>query len=913
MALASQLGMMFTAKDLASAEIRKVDKSLKDVANTSDAVAAAYEMNMARIRKGAAMMAVAVVGLLGMVKVTRTFGEFQHTLASAGVIMGATTSEMRSLEKAAIDAGIATQFSPREAAEGLQSLGAAGMNAQQAITALNPVLDLAAASLGQLGVAGAAENVVGVLNAFSMQADKARDVADKLTRITQLTNFQFRDMSVAISQSASQASSADQTFESMLATLGMLRNANVHASVAATSYREAVRRLAGDEGAQKQLRKLSVEVLDQQTKKIRDLGSIMAEIAPKLEVMNSKEKNLTLTRIFGVRGMKVYSSFVSQYNKLVKDGVVATGDFAGAHRRLVTELDNASGAAVKNRDALLQTAEGQRQLLKGSWETTQIMLGKLAIPAILPALQALTNMLNVFIQVINVIPAPMREMMGMFAGTFLAFRALRGATMMLSGALGLLQLRKVASGVTEVGDAASSAATNVGKAGIAAGGGIRGAFARASGAISGMLGPISIAVSGFMAVYSYIRKSEQEEIQRQKEIRQQNVATMQSYMRALDMAKALRNETAKAMADQLNANAKTEKGARKVLEKFRSSFLEVTKQVEEAERKYIKFARTFGTTHAETRKARAEFVRLQGKHDAVTRAMIASEAAVARFEVKRAKGIDKEMLGRKVIAERLISEQVQRRNIARMEAERDLRLKGLTGKTRAWEKERADRDIRREKRRTDAHLKETARLAVRFGIEKKELLHEQGRARVRERLRTAAGGAMIAPLREMRLPSGYQGWLQRGELPPEYRTAEGLKRLQGILARRKELGLQSFPEAEAMLPVWQRRVERGMAPEVPKEAVAGITLPSIGLGVAPGEGPMGLRPEREAPTMFAGLAEAIRAMPEELRRGQAPVVTHVYFDSEKVATVIASHQERTERDKDGSGAVTARTGVKGAG
>jgi len=51
------------------------------------------------------------------------------------------------------------------------------------------VLDLAAGSLGQLGVASAAEAVVGTLNADGMTADQAVGVTDRLLRITQLTKL----------------------------------------------------------------------------------------------------------------------------------------------------------------------------------------------------------------------------------------------------------------------------------------------------------------------------------------------------------------------------------------------------------------------------------------------------------------------------------------------------------------------------------------------------------------------------------------------------------------------------------------------------------------------------------------------------------------------------------------------------
>ena len=89
-----------------------------------------------------------------------------------------------------------------EAVAGLQSLATAGQTAEQATSTLIPVLDLAAGSLGQLGVAQAAEAVVGTLNAYGMAADDAASVTDRLLRVTQLTNFQTRDFESGLAKAA---------------------------------------------------------------------------------------------------------------------------------------------------------------------------------------------------------------------------------------------------------------------------------------------------------------------------------------------------------------------------------------------------------------------------------------------------------------------------------------------------------------------------------------------------------------------------------------------------------------------------------------------------------------------------------------------------------------------------------------
>jgi TP901 family phage tail tape measure protein len=143
-----------------------------------------------------------------------------------------------------------TQFSPDEAVEGLTSLATAGQTATQATKTLIPVLDLAAGSLGQLGVAQSAEAVVGTLNAYGMAASEASGVTDKLLRITQLTNFQTRDFEAGLAKAAASGAVFSQSLDDVLITMGLLRNRNIDASSSATAFREAVRRVGADSRAQ---------------------------------------------------------------------------------------------------------------------------------------------------------------------------------------------------------------------------------------------------------------------------------------------------------------------------------------------------------------------------------------------------------------------------------------------------------------------------------------------------------------------------------------------------------------------------------------------------------------------------------------------------------------------------------------
>ncbi len=286
-------------------------------------------------------------------------GKFEQGLASVSAVTRATTQELALLKDTAIQAGIETQFSPAEAVEGLQSLATAGQTATQATKTLTPVLDLAAGSLGQLGVAQAAEAVVGTLNAYGMTAGKAVGVTDKLLRITQLTNFQTRDFEIGLSKAAAAGATFKQDLDDVLVTMGLLRNRNIDASSSATAFREATRRVGAEARAQKAIMGAGVEVFDKQTKKMRSIVDIMSDFATATKHMTDAERNRRVKTAFGARGLLAFNAIQEAAYTTMRDGVELSFKGADAIRRLRLELGAASPRKLDDVSAAMELLRGK--------------------------------------------------------------------------------------------------------------------------------------------------------------------------------------------------------------------------------------------------------------------------------------------------------------------------------------------------------------------------------------------------------------------------------------------------------------------------------------------------------------------------------------------------------------------------
>lgn len=425
------LGFVFTAKNLASGTMTRLKGQLNGLGAQAKFTGVAMKAGFAIAAAGIVPLIVGLSALSVAMSLGRAAGEFEEGLAAIAAVTKATVPELEALRDTAIEAGIATQFSPVEAVEGLKSLATAGLTAGQAMKSLTPVLDLAAGSLGQLGVAGAAEAVVGTLNAYGQTAEMAAGVTDKLLRITQLSNFQTRDFATGLSKAAAAGAVFGQDLDEVLTVMGLLRNANIDASSASTAFRESVRRLGSDQRAQNAITAQGVDVFDKQTGEMRNLTDISQDLAVATKDMTAEERNRIIVQGFGARGLLAFNAIAGATTTTMIDGQKVTLRNAEAIAFLKDNLKTATGTAEEFRQKMLDTFEGQKKLLKGTLETLAIVFGEPFAKVFKPLVSVLVNSLNVVLQVVNDMPKGLKTMSA-------AFFVAGGVVLTFAGIIGIL-------------------------------------------------------------------------------------------------------------------------------------------------------------------------------------------------------------------------------------------------------------------------------------------------------------------------------------------------------------------------------------------------------------------------------------------------------------------------------------------
>lgn len=433
------LGFVFTARDLASGTITRVGGAFGAMDRNAMRAQASYARNFAVMGAGLAIMGAGAATLAGAFGLATAAAEFEQQLARVGAIARADADDLALLREAAINAGIATQFSPVEAIEGLGVLAQQGFNTAQSIALLEPTLDLAAG--GMISVEEAAESVTAATHVFGLSMEDATGVANQLLRITNMTALAAGDMSLALGTVARGARLTHQSIDEMLPSIGLLRNTGLDVSVASQSVSSALTFMAARADEIRSTLGVSLtEMGDDGELHFRRFMDIAWEAGNALEerFADPAERTATAVELFSRFGVGAVTGVFESLRNGVTDteGVLHRGTDAMDYLR--DSMVNADGAAREFRERLLDTFEGQQVLLQGSLQTLGVVVGEGFTRGLRPYVELAIDLVNRAIAVFNEIPAEVRGAMATvtiaLGGLTFAF----GAIVAIGAALALI-------------------------------------------------------------------------------------------------------------------------------------------------------------------------------------------------------------------------------------------------------------------------------------------------------------------------------------------------------------------------------------------------------------------------------------------------------------------------------------------
>lgn len=318
-------------------------------------------------------------GLVQLGKTAITTGKsFESAMSEVQAISGASNEELQMLSKTARDFGASTVFSASEAADALKYMSLAGWDAQTSASALGGVLNLAAASGMELGMAS--DMVTDYLTAFGMSAKESTYFADLLAYAQSNANTTAEQLGEAYKNSAALLHASGQDVETVTALLASMANQGLKGSEAGTALAAVMRDItkAMDNGSIS-IGDTLVTVQDANGN-FRDMTDILMDVQAATEGMGDAQKMTALQSTFTAKSLKGISL-------LLNDSVKNTAKFESA-------LRSAAGTARDMSDVMTDNLEGDLTRLNSHFEDVQISIYNEVEPAVRELVSSLDDLID---------------------------------------------------------------------------------------------------------------------------------------------------------------------------------------------------------------------------------------------------------------------------------------------------------------------------------------------------------------------------------------------------------------------------------------------------------------------------------------------------------------------------------------
>lgn len=267
---------------------------------------------------------------------------FDSAMSQVAATMGTTVDKIGNVEAKAEEMGRTTKYTATEAAEGMNILAQAGLSADEQISGIGTVLNLASA--GAMSLEESASYTAGAVKGFGDSMGNASYYADLMAKGATLANTNVRGLGEAFSGSAATAKNYGQSADSVTLSLLRLAEQNVTGSEASTALNRAMADLyTPTDNASKALDQLGLSAY-KSNGEAKDFNDLVDELNGSLQGMTAEQKNNALATIFTTQGLQAFNKMTASSDATVQKFWKGIQDSSGsAAQQAATQLDNLKG------------------------------------------------------------------------------------------------------------------------------------------------------------------------------------------------------------------------------------------------------------------------------------------------------------------------------------------------------------------------------------------------------------------------------------------------------------------------------------------------------------------------------------------------------------------------------------------
>ncbi len=318
----------------------------------------------------------AAVGAAGVA----SFAEVDKTMQLTNKTMGNTEEQAELLNKAMKDAAANSTFGMKDAATATLNFARAGLNAEQAASALAPAMNLAAGEGGDLDTVSA--GLVATINGFHGSFEDAGHYADVFAAACNNSALDVDSLSHAMSVAAPIFSSAGYSVNDAALYMGVMANNGIDADKAANSLKTGLARLVSPakEGAE-MMDKLGISVTNSDGT-MKSSIQIQKELHDAFGKLSESEQIAAASAIFGKNQMAPWLALIN----------TAPEDVG----KLNESLETCAGTTDEMAEAMMSGFGGSLEKLKSSIDVLVTSIGEALAPTIQKVAEFIQGLVDKF-------------------------------------------------------------------------------------------------------------------------------------------------------------------------------------------------------------------------------------------------------------------------------------------------------------------------------------------------------------------------------------------------------------------------------------------------------------------------------------------------------------------------------------
>lgn len=329
----------------------------------------------------AATVAATAIGAVSAAAI-KVGSDFEAQMSTVQAIAQASDEDLGKLSDKARKLAETSVFSATEIGQAMEYMGMAGWKTNQMLAGIEGVIDLAAASGEDLALVS--DIVTDDLTAFNMTAEETQRMVDVMAQAAMNSNTNVAKMGETFKYAGAVAGAMGYQIEDVAIATGLMASAGVKESIAGTSLRNILTRMAKPtKESQEAMDRLGLS-LEDDTGRMYSLLEIMERLRAQFQntddIEGAKAALASLGQLTDEQIEEVYSDLGDSMTKAEEayyaaelggqrgmTGLLAIANASDEEFQMLTEaIYNAEGAADQMANVRLDNLQGDVQILKDS-------------------------------------------------------------------------------------------------------------------------------------------------------------------------------------------------------------------------------------------------------------------------------------------------------------------------------------------------------------------------------------------------------------------------------------------------------------------------------------------------------------------------------------------------------------------